>query len=134
MADFIYAYDLDGGERRTKVFKSAGAVKPNVIGALTASGTVTQAASGATGGILGVTVDVASGAGQEVEVIMNRRAVFRCEYKGGTLTDANLGTEYDYDPTDNKLDVSDTTDGFLTLVAYNENYAWVMIAPSVRAL
>lgn len=134
MAEFIYAYDLDGGERRTKVYKSGGAIAKGVVGVLS-SGALQKAASGANSGVVGVTVDVADAAGQEVEVITNRRAVFKCEYTGNTtLTDSHLGTKFDYDPTTNKLDVDDTTDGFLILVAYNEHYAWVMIDDSVRAV
>ena len=138
MAEFIYAYDLDGGERRTKVFKSAGALESGVPVVLS-SGAIAEAASGATSGVVGVTAYGASAAGEEVEVITNRGAVFKVEYEGTTktfLTEDDLGAKFGYNPTTNKLNLDDTTDGWLIVVAFDNNgkYAWVRIADNVRGI
>lgn len=137
MAEFIYAYDLDGGERRTRPFVAGAAIARNLPVAL-AAGKILEAAGGAVAGIVGVVAATVALDG-EVEVITNRRAVYKCEYMGTTktsLTPADIGVSFDYDATNNKLNLDDTLGAWLTVVAYNNTgkYVWVVIADGVRGL
>lgn len=136
MAQFIYAYDLDGGERRTQVFQAGGTIIENQPVKLSSGKVV--ACAGGDSDIVGVSVHAATN-GQPVEVITNRRAVFKCEYKGSSktsLTVDDIGSLFDYSPSDNKLDLDDTDDATLAVVDFNNEgkYAWVVVAEAARAL
>jgi len=136
MADFIYAYDLNGGERRTQEYIAGGTILANQPVKLSA-GKVVACAGGDTN-IIGVSATSAV-ANEPIEVITNQRAVYRCEYKGSSktsLAQADIGSVFDYSASDNKMDLDDVTGATLRVVKYNNEgkYAWVTIEDSAQAL
>lgn len=137
-AQFIYAYDLDGGERRTQKFTAGGAI-PIGTPVKLSSGKVVKCAAADSSLVVGVAVNAAAADGDVIEVITNRRAVYKCQYTPGTKTSlatADIGTVFDYDATNNKINLDDTTGGFFPLVNFNNTgkYAWVTISDGVHTI
>lgn len=116
----LYKRSLDGRQITTMEIKTNADVVAGDLLAIT-SGLVGPATA-ADAAIIGIAGgDAASGAMCQV-IMLNEMSVIRVPYMGTTKTSlaaADLfGTKFDWDAT-KKLNLDDTTDGFLQVVAYD---------------
>lgn len=116
-----YLYSLDNTQPMVVNIKTSAAVKDGDIVAIT-SGLIT-AMTAADTGIVGIANgDTASGGIAQV-TLLSPMSVIRVPYVGTTkttLADADKwGTAFDWDDTNKKLNLDDTTGGMLKVVNYN---------------
>ena len=114
-----YRYSLDNTQPMTIAIKTGGAVTSGKLVAIS-SGLAVEASSAATA-VLGIcTATVGSGKMTTV-LLLNDKSVIRIPFVGVTktaLADADkFGTKFDIDSSQ-KLNLDDTTGGFLQVVGY----------------
>lgn len=118
-----YVYSLDNSQPMNVKLKTGAAIKAGDILAI-ASGVVSAvAAAAAAGTIIGIAMADADAGAIAPVMVLNDRSVVRVPYIGTTKTSLveadRITTAFDWDATHKKLNLDDTTGGFLKVVAFN---------------
>lgn len=122
---FEYKYDIDGAEPISIALPCVTSTSFDAGDIVEfSSGLIRKAVAGSTA-IAGVAVEgvVSAAAGQKVQVLVSRGAIFRVKYTPGTktsLTNADRGTAFDLDASNAKtINLDDTTGGMCVVIDFD---------------